>query len=286
MVEEEFAKIDASKMLAVPQAEIDRISAYFRPPAFETLPAGSDAFDAAKAANADFARWVRANLVAHKQDGYAIVNISLKPIGGVPGDATDAQMDAIADLAAGYSFDEIRVTHEQNLVLPHVKLDDVKAVYDVLVAHGLATANLGLISDTIACPGLDYCNLANARSIPLAQELSERFADLDRQYDIGELKIKISGCINACGHHHVGHIGILGVDKKGTEFYQISLGGSADENASIGQITGRAFTEETIVDAIETVVTTYTDLRHEGERFIDTYNRLGMDPFKERLYAE
>ena len=286
MVEEEFAKIDASKMLAVPQEEIDRISAYFQPPAFEILPASSDTFDAAQADNADFARWVRANLVAHKQDGYGIVNISLKPIGGVPGDATDTQMDAIADLAAAYSFDELRVTHEQNLVLPHVKLDDVKAVYDVLVAHGLATANLGLISDTIACPGLDYCNLANARSIPLAQELSERFADLDRQYDIGELKIKISGCINACGHHHVGHIGILGVDKKGTEFYQISLGGSADENASIGQITGRAFTEETIVDAIETVVTTYTDLRHDGERFIDTYNRLGMDPFKERLYAE
>ena len=286
MVEEEFAKIDASKMLAVPQAEIDRISAYFAPPAFDTLPATSDTFDAAKAEDADFARWVRANVVAHKQDGYGIVNISLKPIGGVPGDATDAQMDAIADLAEQYSFDELRVTHEQNLVLPHVKLDDVKAVYDVLAAHGLATANLGLIADAIACPGLDYCNLANARSIPLAQEISERFADLDRQYDIGELKVKISGCINACGHHHVGHIGILGVDKKGTEFYQISLGGAADENASIGQITGRAFTEETIVDAIETVVTTYTDHRAEGERFIDTYNRIGMQPFKERLYAE
>ena len=286
MVEEEFAKIDASKMLAVPEAEIDRISAYFAPPAFDTLPATSDTFEAAKAEDADFARWVRANVVAHKQDGYGIVNISLKPIGGVPGDATDAQMDAIADLAEQYSFDELRVTHEQNLVLPHVKLDDVKAVYDVLAAHGLATANLGLISDAIACPGLDYCNLANARSIPLAQEISERFADLDQQYDIGELKVKISGCINACGHHHVGHIGILGVDKKGTEFYQISLGGAADENASIGQITGRAFTEETIVDAIETVVTTYTDHRAEGERFIDTYNRIGMQPFKERLYAE
>jgi sulfite reductase (NADPH) hemoprotein beta-component len=286
MVEEEFAKIDASQMLAVPQEEIDRISAYFAPPTFEALPATSDSFDAAQKDDADFARFVRANVVAHKQDGYAIVNISLKPIGGVPGDATDTQMDVIADLAAHYAFDEIRVTHEQNLVLPHVKLDDVKAVYDALHAHDLATANLGLISDQIACPGLDYCNLANARSIPLAQEISERFADLDRQYDIGELKIKISGCINACGHHHVGHIGILGVDKKGTEFYQISLGGAADENAAIGQITGRAFTEENIVDAIETVVTTYTDLREGDERFIDTYNRLGMEPFKERLYAE
>ena len=286
MVEEEFAKIDASKMLAVPQAEIDRISAYFAAPAFEALPAQSDAFEAAKAEDADFARWVRANVVAHKQAGYGIVNISLKPIGGVPGDATDAQMDTVAELAKVYSFDEVRVTHEQNLVLPHVQLDDMKAVYDALNAKGLATANLGLISDAIACPGLDYCNLANARSIPLAQEISERFADLDRQYDIGELKIKISGCINACGHHHVGHIGILGVDKKGTEFYQISLGGSADENASIGQITGRAFTEDTIVDAIETLVTTYTDERQTGERFIDTYNRIGMEPFKERLYAE
>ncbi|MGB0315446.1 MAG: nitrite/sulfite reductase [Parvibaculales bacterium] len=284
MVEEEFAKIDASEMLTVPQTEIDRISAYFAPPVFETLPADSQAFTQAHADDADFARFVRANVVAHKQDGYAIINISLKPIGGVPGDATDAQMDVIADLAERFSHDEVRVTHEQNLVLPHVKLDDVKTVYDALAANELATANLGLISDQIACPGLDYCNLANARSIPLAQEISERFSDLDRQYDIGELKIKISGCINACGHHHVGHIGILGVDKKGKEFYQISLGGAADENAAIGQITGRAFTEEDIVDAIETVVTTYTDLRADGERFIDTYNRVGMAPFKERLY--
>lgn len=285
MIDEEFAKIDASQMLAVPQDEIDRISAYFAAPAFATLPADSATFTQAQADDADFARFVRANVVAHKQSGYAIVNISLKPIGGVPGDATDRQMDVIADLAERYSCDEVRVTHEQNLVLPHVKLDDVKAVYDALAAADLATANLGLISDQIACPGLDYCNLANARSIPLAQEISERFSDLDRQYDIGELKIKISGCINACGHHHVGHIGILGVDKKGTEFYQISLGGAADENAAIGQITGRAFTEEDIVDAIETVVTTYTDLRDDGERFIDTYNRVGMDPFKERLYG-
>ena len=284
LVETEFAKIDASEMLIVPQTEIDRISTYFAPPAFETLPADSQAFTQAQADDADFARFVRANVVAHKQDGHAIVNISLKPIGGVPGDATDVQMDVIADLAEHFSHDEVRVTHEQNLVLPHVKLDDVKAVYDALAPHELATANLGLISDQIACPGLDYCNLANARSIPLAQEISARFADLDRQYDIGELKIKISGCINACGHHHVGHIGILGVDKKGTEFYQISLGGAADENAAIGQITGRAFTEEDIVDAIETVVTTYTDLRANGERFIDTYNRVGMAPFKERLY--
>ncbi len=284
LVEAEFAKIDASQMLRLPEAELMRITAYFAPPEFETLPAESQIFNQARADDAAFDHWVKTNLVAHKKDGYGIVNISLKPIGGVPGDASDVQMEMVADLAERYSFDEVRVTHEQNLVLPHVRLDDVKAVYDGLAAQGLATANLGLISDTIACPGLDYCNLANARSIPLAQEISTRFADLDKQYDIGELKIKISGCINACGHHHVGHIGILGVDKKGTEFYQISLGGSADENASLGEVTGAAFTEDKIVQAVETLVETYIDLRQPKERFVDTYRRLGMAVFKERLY--
>ena len=284
LVEAEFAKIDASQMLRLPEAELARITAYFAPPEFANLPSESQIFTQARADDAAFDHWVKTNLVAHKKDGYGIVNISLKPIGGVPGDASDVQMEAVADLAEQYSFDEVRVTHEQNLVLPHVRLDDVKAVYDGLAAQGLATANLGLISDTIACPGLDYCNLANARSIPLAQEISTRFADLDKQYDIGELKIKISGCINACGHHHVGHIGILGVDKKGTEFYQISLGGSADENASLGEVTGAAFTEDKIVPAIETLVETYIDLRQPSERFVDTYRRLGMAVFKERLY--
>ena len=286
LVDAEFAKIDASQMLTVPQEEIDRIAAYFAPPVLQELPATSASLDSARASDSAFDHWVTTNVVSHVKSGYGIVNISLKPIGGIPGDASDAQMDVIADLAEAYAQNEVRVTHEQNLVLPHVKLDDLKTVYDTLLAHGLATPNLGMISDTIACPGLDYCNLANARSIPLAQEISNRFADLDRQYDIGELKIKISGCINACGHHHVGHIGILGVDKKGTEFYQISLGGSADENASLGDITGRAFTEDDIVDAIENLVASYVDLRHNGERFIDTYRRVGMQPFKERLYAE
>lgn len=285
LVEEEFEKIDAANMLTLPQAELDRISAYFAPPDFETLPAVSDGFEAAKKADSAFSHWTKTNLVAHKAPGYAIVNISLKPIGGIPGDASSAQMRAIADLAGQYALDEIRVTHEQNLVLPHVKLEDVKAVYDALAAHDLATANIGLISDSIACPGLDYCNLANARSIPLAQEISSHFADLDRQYDIGELKVKISGCINACGHHHVGHIGILGVDKKGTEFYQISLGGSADERASLGEITGQAFTEDKVVGAVDTIVQTYLDLRRPEERFLDTYRRVGMAPFKEQLYG-
>ena len=286
LVDEEFERIDASRMLSLPEAELDRISAYFAPPNYENLPAQSEAFEAAKGSNAEFNHWVKTNLVPHKTPGYGIVNISLKPIGGIPGDATDVQMDVIADLAERYALDEVRVTHEQNLVLPHVKLDEAKEVYDILCAHDLATPNIGLISDSIACPGLDYCNLANARSIPLAQEISTHFADLDKQYDIGELKIKISGCINACGHHHVGHIGILGVDKKGTEFYQISLGGSADEQASLGDITGQAFTEDKVVDAVDTIVETYLNLRQPEERFLDTYRRVGMSPFKEQLYAD
>lgn len=286
LIDEEFERIDASQMLSLPEAELDRISAYFAPPNYENLPAQSEAFEAAKGSNAEFNHWVKTNLVPHKTPGYGIVNISLKPIGGIPGDATDVQMDVIADLAERYALDEVRVTHEQNLVLPHVKLDEAKEVYDILCAHDLATPNIGLISDSIACPGLDYCNLANARSIPLAQEISTHFADLDKQYDIGELKIKISGCINACGHHHVGHIGILGVDKKGTEFYQISLGGSADEQASLGDITGQAFTEDKVVDAVDTIVETYLNLRQPEERFLDTYRRVGMSPFKEQLYAD
>lgn len=286
LIEEEFKKIDASKMLSLPEAELERISAYFAPPNYENLPAQSDGFEAAKENDTEFNHWVKTNLVPHKTLGYGIVNISLKPIGGIPGDATDVQMDVIADLAERYAADEVRVTHEQNLVLPHVKLDDLKDVYDILCAHNLATPNIGLISDSIACPGLDYCNLANARSIPLAQEISRHFADLDKQYDIGELKIKISGCINACGHHHVGHIGILGVDKKGTEFYQISLGGSADEQASLGDITGQAFTEDKVVDAVDTIVETYLNLRQPEERFLDTYRRVGMSSFKEQLYAD
>ena len=281
MIDEAFATIDASQMLRLPEAEAARIRSYFAPPDFEDLPR-----EEALPADADLAHWVKTNVVAHRQNGYAIVNISLKPIGGIPGDASAAQMEAIADIAETYSFDEIRVTHEQNLVLAHVRWSDLAAVYEQLARHDLATPNLGLISDTIACPGLDYCNLANARSIPLAQDISNCFADLERQHDIGELKIKISGCINACGHHHVGHIGILGVDKKGTEFYQISLGGAADENAALGEITGPAFTEDKVVGAIENLVATYIGIRHDGERFIDTYRRVGMAVFKERLYGE
>ncbi len=285
LVEEEFAQIDKAQILKLPEEELNRIGAYFAPPDYETLPDDSPELNTALKNDSGFAQWVKTNVVAHKISGYAIANISLKPIGGVPGDAETNQMHALADLAAQYSMDEIRVTHEQNLVFPHVKKSDIKTIYDALAAHNLATPNLGLISDAIACPGLDYCDLANARSIPLAQEISERFADLDRQYDIGELKIKISGCINACGHHHVGHIGILGVDKKGTEFYQLTLGGTSDETATIGKITGASFKGDEVVDAIETIVKTYIELRQKDERFLDTYRRIGLDPFKERLYA-
>jgi len=283
-VEEEWAHL-RDGYLQLPQSEINRIRAYFAPPAYEALPA-QDASYALKISEVpEFAQWAARNIAAHKQPGYAIVNISLKPIGGIPGDATADQMDAVADLAARYGMDEIRVTHEQNLVLPYVKQADLFAVWQALEQADLATPNLGLVSDMIVCPGLDYCNLANARSIPVAQAISKRFADLGRQHDIGDLKVKISGCINACGHHHVGNIGILGVDKKGTEFYQITLGGRADDGAALGDIIGPSFSYDAVVDAVETIVETYVAARRQGELFNDTYARIGLQPFKEKLYA-
>jgi len=273
----EFEEIRKAGTLAVPQEELDRIDAYFKPPAFADLP------DDMPQVDADF---LRTNVHAHRQPGYAIVTISLKPIGGVPGDATHAQMDALAALMDEYAIAEIRVSHEQNLVLPHVRKKDLPAIHARLKALGLATPNAGLVTDIIACPGLDYCDLANARSIPIAQTISERFADLSRQHDIGELKIKISGCINACGHHHAGHIGILGVDKKGVEFSQLQLGGSGAEDASIGEILGPGFGKDEIADAVERVIGAYLELRHPGERFLDTYRRVGIVPFKNVAYRE
>ncbi len=284
-VDAEFAELKKAGTLHLPLEEVARIEAYFRPPTFEDLPNESTELNKAVLADPDFANWVKSNIAEHKVPGYAIVNISLKPIGGVPGDCTSDQMDAVADIAEKYSFDELRVTHEQNLTLAHVRKKDLHAVYEALKKHDLATANINLITDQIACPGLDYCALANARSIPIAQRISERFADIARQHEIGELKINNSGCINACGHHHVGHIGILGVDKKGVEYYQVTLGGAADEKTAIGEIVGPAFTEGEIVDAIEKIVNTYLGIRTEGERFIDTYRRVGIEPFKENLYA-
>ncbi|HEV2652922.1 MAG TPA: nitrite/sulfite reductase [Rhizomicrobium sp.] len=279
-VEREFEEIRHSGTLQVPVEELARIDAYFAPPAFETLP------DDMPQGSPDFTQWASTNLSKHRAPGYSIVTISLKPIGGVPGDASDAQMDALADLMDQYGIEEIRVSHEQNLVLPQVRKRDLPTIFARLSELGLGTPNAGLITDIIACPGLDYCDLANARSIPIAQDISKRFEKLDRQHDIGELKIKISGCINACGHHHAGHIGILGVDKKGVEFYQLQLGGSGAEDASIGDIMGPGFPIDEIGPAVERVVDYYLKARKDGERFLDTYRRIGMEPFKNIAYQE
>ena len=278
-VEEEFAHM-RELGLNPPREELERIRPFFANPVFEQ--GLGDEIDRSDPA---FALWVDRQVAAHKQPGYAIVNISLKPRGGIPGDASAEQIELVADLGERYSLDELRVTHAQNLVLPHVKKADLYAIWQKLDEAGLAEANLDLIGDIIACPGLDYCSLANARSIPLAQKLSERFADAGRQKELGELKVKISGCINACGHHHAGHIGVLGVDRKGVENFQLSLGGSGAQDAAVGQITGPGFSEDGVVDAIEKVTDLYLAERQEGERFLDTYRRLGMKPFKEVIYG-
>lgn len=283
-VEAEWSKIGDSADL--PDTELARIRGAFAQTNFEVLPAQSDAFEAAKAATPAFARFVRNNVKPHKKSGYGIVEISLKGIGDTPGDATSEQMETVADLAEQYGLSDIRVTHEQNLVLPHVKLDDIPAVWAGLHAAGIATPNINLVSDIIACPGLDYCALANARAIPIAQHIAEKFRDQDRAEKIGELKIKISGCINACGHHHVGHIGILGVDKKGEEFYQLTLGGSGAEDAAVGSMLGPALPYEKVADAVDTLVDVYLRERRDGERFLDTFRRTGVTPFKEAVYAD
>ena len=278
-VEEEFAHIKTLN-LDPPRAELERISEFFAPPAFDAeAPTELDLSDP------DFRIWHDQNVAEHKNPAYALATISLKPVGGIPGDATADQMDLMADLAEQYSFDECRVTHSQNIVLPHVRKADLYALWQKLDDAGLAPANLDLIGDMIACPGLDYCSLANARSIPLAQKISQRFADQERQKELGELKLKISGCINACGHHHAGHIGILGVDRKGVENYQLLFGGSGAEDVSLAKITGPGFTEDGVVDAIEKATDLYLAQREEGERFVDTYRRIGMEPFKEALYG-
>jgi sulfite reductase (NADPH) hemoprotein beta-component len=283
-VEAEWALIDASRV-DLPDTELARVRAYFAPSGFETLPPVSKAFEAAKAADPVLARFARNNVHPHKQPGYAIIDVSLKAIGETPGDISAEQMEVVADLAERYSLDEVRVTYEQNLVLPHIKLDDLPAVHAQLAAVGLASPNINLVSDIIACPGLDYCSLANARAIPIAQAIAERFAEPELAEKIGELKIKISGCINACGHHHVGHIGILGVDKKGEEFYQLTLGGSGAEDAEVGKILGAALPANRVASAVDDLVEVYLRERHEGERFLDTVRRAGLQPFKDAVYV-
>ena len=278
-VEEEFAHMKTLG-LNPPAAELERISAFFQDPPFE-----QGLGDDIDRSDPDFAVWVDQNTHPHRVPGYTSLTISLKPAGGIPGDATAEQIDLMAELARDYAFDELRVTHAQNIVLAHVRKSDLYAIWQKLDAAGLATANLDLIGDMIACPGLDYCSLANARSIPVAQKISERFADTGKQRELGELKLKISGCINACGHHHAGHIGILGVDKKGLENYQLLLGGSGAEDVSLAKIVGPGFDEDGIVNAVETVTNVYLGARQQGERFVDTYRRIGMEPFKEALYG-
>ncbi|WP_417317390.1 nitrite/sulfite reductase [Emcibacter sp.] len=285
-VDEEWQNLQAEGGVILDQAEIDRVKAYFTEPDYETLPAKSSRVDQLLADNRDFSWWYKNNVTTHKKPGYAIVVVSLKKPGVPPGDATDDQMMAVADLADEFSFGEIRTTHEQNLVLADVKLEDLPELWEKLKGLGFASPNIGTLQDMICCPGLDFCTLANARSIPVADRISNFFDDMDYLYDLGELKLKMSGCINACGHHHVGHIGILGVNKKGTEYYQITLGGSAEDDASIGKIMGPAFDEEEIVPAVDRLLKTYLEVREEGERFLDTYRRVGMDVFKEQVYED
>ncbi|MEM1086846.1 MAG: nitrite/sulfite reductase [Pseudomonadota bacterium] len=286
LVEEEFAAQRDSEKIALPQAEIDRIHAYFAPPALPKKTARSQVFIDAKRADKSFARWAKANLHPHKVPGYRSVTISLKPIGGLAGDATSEQMDVMADLGERYGFDDIRITHAQNVVLPHVALDDMPALFAELQKAGLATANESLITDMIICPGLDYCNLANARSIPVGQAIQKVFDSPWYEDDIGKLHINISGCMNACGHHHVGHIGIEGIDRKGEEFYQITLGGRADEKAAVGQSIGKPIPFDDVPAAVKKMVNTYRKLRTgKRETFIETVERVGPEPFKEAVYA-
>ncbi len=272
--------------LALDPAVIAEIAGRFSYPDYERLDDSPAELAAARRADRGFDTWVKNSVANHKMPGYAIVTLSLKPEEGTPGDATAVQMDAIADLADRYSFGEIRVGHEQNLVLPHVAQRDLAAVWRTLDAIGVAVPNVNLVSDIISCPGLDYCSLANARSIPIAQEITRRFRNLDLQRDLGRLHVNISGCINACGHHHVGHIGILGVEKNGEEFYQITLGGKADENATLGTLIGPAVPYGQVADVVEDIAAAYLELRQRpDELFIDTYKRTGIEPFRDRVYA-
>ncbi|WP_417605534.1 nitrite/sulfite reductase [Primorskyibacter flagellatus] len=283
-VEERFETLKPA-FNGVDQDILAGIEAQFAPPEFRVGP--TDLYDAAYANDPVFRSWADTNLAAHRAEGYAIVQVSLKKQGETPGDASTEQMRLLADLAERYGHDELRISHEQNVILPHVHKSDLPAIHAELKAQRLATANIGLISDIIACPGMDYCTLATARSIPIAQEIATRFDELKLEHDIGALKIKISGCINACGHHHVGHIGILGLDRAGVENYQITLGGDHTETAALGDRTGRGFAADEVIPAIERLIHAYLDLRDDrSETFLDAYRRLGADPFKAALYPE
>jgi sulfite reductase (NADPH) hemoprotein beta-component len=284
-VEDEWEHFKNGPMKLTPKA-IEDAASHFQDPDYESLPANDITLNEQLANNIAFAHWYRTNTTAHKTDGYRIVTLSMKKTAISPGDVTDQQLGAIADLADQYSFGEVRSTHDQNLVFTDVKLTDLYILWQSLTHLGFATANIGYITDITCCPGGDYCALANAKSIPIAEAIQRRFDNLDYLYDLGELELKISGCMNACGHHHIGHIGILGVDKKGKEFYQVSIGGSSRQKTHIGKILGPSFEQGDIVDVIEQLVQVYVKHRHEGESFLQTYERIGINVFKERVYAK
>lgn len=283
MVEQEWLQIRDSVLL-LDQKEIDRVKKYFLDPPYDSKAAADTSFGQKLSTDTGFANWVKRNVKPHKVAGYRGVYISLKMPGIPPGDVTDTQMEFIADLADKYSASEIRATHDQNLVFAHVKQADLYALWTALKKQNLATPNIGLLTDMICCPGLDFCSLANAGSIPIANQINSKFNDMDYLHDIGDIQIKMSGCMNACGHHHVGHIGILGVDKKGEEFYQLTLGGSPAEDAALGDRLGPAIAQKEVADTIGKLLDVYVEKRHEDERFLDTYRRIGIEPFKQRIY--
>lgn len=284
-VEAEWAHLKDGP-LTITQAELDRAAKHFEPMPYETLPAHDTSFDAAVISNPAFAAWVKRCVHVHKQSGYRAVTLSLKPHGKPPGDITTEQMHVVADLADAYSFGELRASHEQNLILADVKLSDLFAVWEKARAAGLATPNIGLLTDIICCPGGDFCSLANAKSIPIAEAIQMQFDNLDYLHEIGELELNISGCMNACGHHHVGHIGILGVDKDSEEWYQVSIGGKQGNDASLGSVIGRSFAAEEMPSVIQKLIEVYVQQRTPEERFIDTVRRLGLAPFKAHVYGE
>ncbi|HBT58788.1 MAG TPA: sulfite reductase, partial [Pseudomonas sp.] len=267
------------------QQELDRVAGHFSAPAYEQFSGDDAGYLAKREAEKGFNNWAMRNVQAHKVPGYAAVTLSLKPTAVAPGDADDKQLEAIADLADQFSFGELRVTHQQNLVLADVRQSDLYDLWQACRKHGFATPNIGLLTDIICCPGGDFCALANAKSIPIAEAIQRTFDDLDYLHDIGDLDLNISGCMNACGHHHVGHIGVLGVDKKGQEFYQVSLGGNSGRDASIGQILGPSFSAEDMPSVMTKVIDVYIENRTPEEQFLDTFKRIGMAPFKERVYA-
>ena len=268
----------------ITQAELDRVAAHFCAPDYDALPEHDLAFEQHRHAEKAFARWVDRNTHPHRVPGYAAVTLSLKPHGVAPGDITADQMDAVAGLADRYSFGELRISHEQNIILADVKKSDLHALWQEARAIGLATPNIGLLTAIICCPGGDFCDLANAKSIPIANAIQQRFDDLDYLFDIGEIDLNISGCMNACGHHHVGHIGVLGVDKNDAEFYQVTLGGRQGNDARLGKVIGPSFSAGEMPDVVDKIIKVYIENRHADERFLDTLDRIGIDPFKNRVY--